>query len=130
MYLAMFIDVATPICPTHFRILIHDTHTLTTEHPEYVPGKKWWPEVQLTQDKLTCEWQMAEVAIAVPHLLRRHSIQTLQCHGWPLARAIYPIHCTSVIDSCSISTMQAVISSGQCSRLPYSYVIEAGQVNL
>jgi len=74
MYLAMFIDVATLICPTHFRILVHDTHTLTTEQPEYVPGKKRWPEVQLTQDKLTCERQMAKVAIAVPHLLRRHSI--------------------------------------------------------
>ena len=83
MYLAMFIDIATLICPTHFCILIHDTHTLTTEHPEYVPGKKWWPEVQLTQDKLTCEWQMAEVAIAVPHLLRRHSMQNFNAMAGP-----------------------------------------------
>ena len=114
-------DVATPICFTHVCTL---TLTLTTEHPEYVPGKQRWPEFQLAQDKLTCEWQMAEVAIAVSHLLRRDSKQTLQCCGWPLARATHPMHSTSVIESCPISTMQAVISSGQCSRLPYSCTTE------
>ena len=95
MHPAMLIDVAIPICPTHFCILIHNTRTLAAEHLEYVPGKKRWSEVQLTHDKLTCGRQMAEVAIAVPHLLRRDSMQTFQCHGWPLARAIYPVHCTS-----------------------------------
>lgn len=70
---------------------------------------------------------MAEVAIAVSHLLRRDSKQTLQCCGWPLATATHPMHSTSVTESCSISTMQAVISSGQCSRLPYSCTTERGR---